>query len=465
MSRPRPRPRRIRLLLFDVDGVLTDGDVLMHADGTESKAFHIRDGAGIVWAQRAGLTVGLLSARPRGRDRASRRAARHPHRRRRARRTSWRPTTRSCADTALERRAVAYMGDDLLDLPVLRARRASRRRRPTRAPRCGSACTGSARAGGGRGAARELIELVLRAQGRWDDVLSRSTSPMRDGDLRRPARRPGGAAGRPRRRQGLGALQAPGRRWIDRRRARESPHYMLGLNFLVANQIDQAIDELAKAAQAAGDPLEIHLILGNLYREKGQVGRAIQEHQACCSGRTCGSSSTPTCCSASASTTSSGGFVDRAIEAFTEVLRLDPENRYALSNLEKLYEEQHQWADAYATRQQLAALRRRRWRPGRRVTRDPRVPRERDRPAALKRRTTPKRRGGSTRRSSSTRERAGAPESRRRPAPPGRRRRRDRRWERLIEASPDRAYLAFSRLESAYRSRRRQRGLRSCAAA
>src|SRR5258708_22846938 len=68
--------------------------------------------------------------------------------------------------------------------------------------------------------------------------------------------------------------------WTDRRRARESPHYMLGLNFLVANQIDQAIDELSKAAQAAGDPLEIHLILANLYREKGQVGRAIQDHQA-----------------------------------------------------------------------------------------------------------------------------------------------------------------------------------------
>src|SRR3954453_17888658 len=53
----------IRLLLFDVDGVLTDGVVLMHADGTESKGFHIRDGAALVWAQRAGLTVGLLSAR------------------------------------------------------------------------------------------------------------------------------------------------------------------------------------------------------------------------------------------------------------------------------------------------------------------------------------------------------------------------------------------------------------------
>ena len=45
-----------------------------------------------------------------------------------------------------------------------------------------------------------------------------------------------------------------------------------------------------------------------------------------------------------------GGFVDRALEAFTEVLRLDPDNQHALSNLEKLYEEQHQWTEAHATR-------------------------------------------------------------------------------------------------------------------
>src|SRR6187200_1916382 len=60
------RARRVKLLLFDVDGVLTDGIVVMHADGSESKGFHIRDGAAMVWAQRAGLTVGLLSARSSG---------------------------------------------------------------------------------------------------------------------------------------------------------------------------------------------------------------------------------------------------------------------------------------------------------------------------------------------------------------------------------------------------------------
>jgi lipopolysaccharide biosynthesis regulator YciM len=144
-------------------------------------------------------------------------------------------------------------------------------------------------------------------------------------------------------------------RWIDRRRARESPHYMLGLNFLVANQIDPAIEELSTAAEAAGDPLEIHLILGNLYREKGQVGRAIQEHQSLLQRphlRKLEHANVLLCLGLDYK---HGGFVDRALEAFSEVLRLDPGNRYAMSNLEKLHEEQHQWTEAYAMRQKLAA--------------------------------------------------------------------------------------------------------------
>ena len=68
-------------------------------------------------------------------------------------------------------------------------------------------------------------------------------------------------------------------RWIDRRKARESPHYILGLNFLVSNQIDLAIEELTQAAGLDSTALEIHLILGNLYRERGQVSKAIQLHQ------------------------------------------------------------------------------------------------------------------------------------------------------------------------------------------
>src|SRR5438309_8616496 len=67
---------------------------------------------------------------------------------------------------------------------------------------------------------------------------------------------------------------------FDRRRARESPHYLLGLNFLVANQLDSAIEEISKAASFSPEALEVHLILGNLHREKGQVGKAITVHQA-----------------------------------------------------------------------------------------------------------------------------------------------------------------------------------------
>jgi lipopolysaccharide biosynthesis regulator YciM len=238
-------------------------------------------------------------------------------------------------------------------------------------------------------------------------------------------------------------------RWVDRRRARDSPHYMLGLNFLVANQVDPAIEELAKAAQGAGDPLEIHLILGNLYREKGQVGRAIQEHQALLQRpdlRKLEHANVLLCLGLDYKR---GGFVDRALEAFTEVLRLDPENQYALSNLEKLYEEQHQWAEAYATRQKLAAradqtgpgkhhetlgyleneigleaLKRMDYAEAARrfdaaIELDPR-----NAPASLNLGDVRYYQGDV----------AGAIEA----------------WERLIKQSPERAYLAFSRLDGAY---------------
>ncbi|MEN3337672.1 MAG: lipopolysaccharide assembly protein [Acidobacteriota bacterium] len=238
-------------------------------------------------------------------------------------------------------------------------------------------------------------------------------------------------------------------RWIDRRRARESPHYMLGLNFLVANQIDQAIEELSAAAEAAGDPLEIHLILGNLYREKGQVGRAIQEHQSLLQRahlRTLEHANVLLCLGLDYR---HGGFVDRAFEAFSEVLRLDPDNRYALANLEKLHEEQHQWTDAYAMRQQQAA-------------RDTPAQQPRHQQilafleneiglAALKRRELPE----AARRF----EAAIALDSKN---APGYLNLGDVRllegdlpaaaaaWERLVDTSPERAYLTFARLEKAY---------------
>ena len=145
-------------------------------------------------------------------------------------------------------------------------------------------------------------------------------------------------------------------RWIDRRRARESPRYLLGLNLLVSNQLDLAIEELDTAVGLDADALEIHLILGNLYREKGQVTRAIQLHQQALQRPKLTRMEQAYVLLCLGLDFKRSGFVDRALEAFTDVLRIDDDNRQALSNLEKLHEEQQQWQEARAIRQRLARL-------------------------------------------------------------------------------------------------------------
>jgi 3-deoxy-D-manno-octulosonate 8-phosphate phosphatase (KDO 8-P phosphatase) len=161
--------RRLKLLLFDVDGVLTDGRLLLHADGTESKQYHIRDGTGFVLARRAGLLTGLLSARHSASTLE------------RARQLSIPIVVQGAddklsayeqilADHQLGDHEVSFMGDDVLDLPVL--------------GRVGLSCAPSdavadvrsrvdwvSQYGGGAGAVREFIELVLRAQERYQELL------------------------------------------------------------------------------------------------------------------------------------------------------------------------------------------------------------------------------------------------------------------------------------------------------
>ena len=102
-------------------------------------------------------------------------------------------------------------------------------------------------------------------------------------------------------------------------------------------------------------PSETHMILGNLYRERGQVGRAIQVHQQLLQRSRLSKLELGYVQLCLALDFKRGGFVGRALEAFTEVLRIDPSNRYALLNLEKLHEDQGQWAEAYAIRERLIA--------------------------------------------------------------------------------------------------------------
>lgn len=162
--------RRIRLLLFDVDGVLTDGTILLHADGSESKMFHIRDGAAIVWVQRTGLQVGLLSAR------TSEATAR------RAEQLGVTIVSQGRADklaaydeirreTGLQDDEIAYMGDDLQDLAVLG--RVGFSAAPADAPAdVRERVRWVSRHPGGHGAARDMIEHVLHAQGKWAGVVA-----------------------------------------------------------------------------------------------------------------------------------------------------------------------------------------------------------------------------------------------------------------------------------------------------
>ena len=145
-------------------------------------------------------------------------------------------------------------------------------------------------------------------------------------------------------------------RWIDRRRLRETPHYMLGLNFLVDNQVDQAIDELTQATSTDTDALEIQMILGNLYRQKGQVARAISVHQALLQRPDLTKLEHAYVLLCLGLDFRHAGFVDRALEAFQEVLVLDSQNRYALVNMQKLHEEQHQWGPALQARERIARI-------------------------------------------------------------------------------------------------------------
>ena len=144
-------------------------------------------------------------------------------------------------------------------------------------------------------------------------------------------------------------------RLIDRRRVPESLHYIIGLNFLVTNQIDLAIEELNIAAESLGDALEIHLLLGSLYREKGQVSRAINIHQGLLRHPRLTRLEQAHVLLCLGLDFKHGGFVDRALETFKEVVKLDPNNQYALRNIEKLHEDQHQWQEAYEVRRILGA--------------------------------------------------------------------------------------------------------------
>jgi 3-deoxy-D-manno-octulosonate 8-phosphate phosphatase (KDO 8-P phosphatase) len=163
------RAAAVKLVLFDVDGVLTDARVMLHGNGSESKQFHIRDGIVMVWAQRVGLKIGLLSARLSATttERAAQLGITLVHQGVLSKIDAY---DQIVSDIGLNDGDVAYMGDDIVDIAVLS--RVGLATAPADAVlEVRERVHWVAPSGGGAGAARDLLELILRAQGRWDTIV------------------------------------------------------------------------------------------------------------------------------------------------------------------------------------------------------------------------------------------------------------------------------------------------------
>ena len=159
----------IRLVGFDVDGVLTDGRIIIDDEGRETKNFCSRDGLGLRILRRAGLDVVLITGRERRllEIRARDLGISEIHQ---GIEDKWTVLENVLKRKNLSPQEAAFAGDDLIDLPVLT--RVGLALAPADAvPEVLAVAHFVAQAPGGRGAVRQMIEFILKGQGRWDEVL------------------------------------------------------------------------------------------------------------------------------------------------------------------------------------------------------------------------------------------------------------------------------------------------------
>jgi 3-deoxy-D-manno-octulosonate 8-phosphate phosphatase (KDO 8-P phosphatase) len=165
------RAKKVRWLMLDVDGVMTDGQVLFDYEGNEIKAFNVRDGHGIKLVMRTGIDVAILTGRQS--EAVSRRAEElgitEVYQRVYNKVEVY---GQMAAELGIRDEQVCFVGDDLVDLPLLRRVGFAVAVADAIAEVRGAAhyVTGKP---GGQGAVREVCELLLRAQGTWDEVTSR----------------------------------------------------------------------------------------------------------------------------------------------------------------------------------------------------------------------------------------------------------------------------------------------------
>lgn len=175
MGDPTPeaisRAAKIRLIIMDVDGVLTDGQIIYGTGGAEAKAFHVRDGAGVKIGQRAGLQFALISGRTSEivERRAKELGIGDVYQGALFKLDAYGDLLRR---RGLTDEGVAFIGDDLVDLPLLR-RVGLAVAVADAAPEVKVQVHYVTALPGGRGAVREMIDLILKAQGLWDQVTER----------------------------------------------------------------------------------------------------------------------------------------------------------------------------------------------------------------------------------------------------------------------------------------------------
>ena len=169
------RAKAIRLLALDVDGTLTDGRLQLSSDGSETKAFSALDGQGLKLLREVGIEVALITARTS--DVVAKRAAelgiKHVYQGEHDKRSALRAL---CQILALEPHQAAYMGDDLPDLSAMSW--VGLAVAPANAhPWIGERVHWITASKGGAGAARELCDMILYAQGKVDELLKTYAGP------------------------------------------------------------------------------------------------------------------------------------------------------------------------------------------------------------------------------------------------------------------------------------------------
>lgn len=154
-----------------------------------------------------------------------------------------------------------------------------------------------------------------------------------------------------------------GRAWVLRRGRHDGrpqygdhPHYLLGLNYLISNQPDLALLELSKAVRGETDAVEAYLALGNLFREKGQVERAIDIHKSLLHRSGLSDLGRLQALFSLGLDFKRAGLVDRAERTLQEVVDRDPENLSGWHCLSKVYEEMGRWEEAVRVQERIQEL-------------------------------------------------------------------------------------------------------------